>query len=103
MYYEPRGAQELPQKNLLEATSLPPIPRPYGRKPRTFKNTPYFHAKAPTQMLWNAQKSRPYNPMTHSEHDAFLMHEGHDQAQMVNTQISQWAKQADYNPAGTDY
>ena len=38
-----------------------------------FKNIPYFHAKAPTQMLWNAQRTAPYNPMTHTHHDAELM------------------------------
>ena len=38
-----------------------------------FNNIPYFHAKAPTQMLWNAQETAPYNPMTHTAHDAELM------------------------------
>ena len=89
MYYEPNGVQELPQRNPIKNANLPPIPK--------------SALKARTTMLWNAQKTGPYNPMTHSEHDAFLMHEGDDQQNMVNKQITQWERQADYNPAGTDY
>ena len=102
MYYEPKGTMESPREEDLYGVHLPPIPKPYGRKRRTFKNTPYFHAKAPTQMLWNAQETAPYNPMTHSAHDAELMRDKGRVAK-VNSMIAQWNGQADTNPAGTDY
>mmetsp|Transcript_78450 Transcript_78450/g.114881 ORF Transcript_78450/g.114881 Transcript_78450/m.114881 type:complete len:189 (+) Transcript_78450:23-589(+) len=100
MYYEPNGVQQLSRST--SGVKLPAIPAPYAPKRRTFTNTPYFHAKAPTQMLWNAQATSPYNPMTHERHDAELMKD-HGRNDQVNSMISQWGKQADLNPAGTDY
>lgn len=50
------------------------------------------YKKAPTQMLWNAQKTQPYNPMAHVS-----------QAAKVNKMIMQWQSHADHVPAGSDY
>jgi len=43
-----------------------------------------------TQMLWNAQKTAPYNPMQHM-----------GEAAKVNKMISMWNTKADTNPAGS--
>ena len=45
---------------------------------------------APTQMLWNAQKTPPYNPMARV-----------GQEEKVNKMITQWESHADTEPAGS--
>jgi hypothetical protein len=40
MYYEPKGTMEKPRVEDLYGAKLPPIPKPYHRKPRTVKNNP---------------------------------------------------------------
>ena len=45
---------------------------------------------APTQMLWNAQETAPYNPMARV-----------GQSSKVNKMIMQWQSHADTEPAGS--
>jgi hypothetical protein len=40
MYYEPKGTMEKPRAEELYGAKLPPIPKPYHRKPQTVTKKP---------------------------------------------------------------
>ena len=60
MYYEPKGTMEKPRAEELYGAKLPPIPKPYHRKPQTVTKKP----KKTLKKKINYSKSTAAYPQT---------------------------------------